>query len=56
MGFVASPYKEANSEFDVVFESAEGRLLGEAEGKDSKAISVDKLRQLVMNIHEDLQR
>jgi hypothetical protein len=40
----------------VVFESPEGRLLGEAEGKDNKAVNVDKLRQLSMNIHEDLER
>lgn len=56
LGFVAAGYKEGSSEFDVVFECSEGRLLGEAEGKDSKAINVDKLRQLAMNIHEDLQR
>lgn len=56
LGFNANPYKDSNSEFDVVFEAPEGRLLGEAEGKDSKAINVDKLRQLSMNIHEDLQR
>ncbi len=56
LGFSAKPYKEGSSEFDVVFESAEGRLIGEAEGKDNKAINVDKLRQLAMNIHEDLQR
>lgn len=56
MGFRAESFKDSNSEFDVVFESDEGRLIGEAEGKDSKAINVDKLRQLAMNIHEDLQR
>jgi hypothetical protein len=56
IGFSAAPYKDTESEFDVVFQSAEGRLLGEAEGKDSKAVNVDKLRQLAMNIHEDLQR
>jgi len=56
IGFQAAPYKNESSEFDVVFESPEGRLLGEAEGKDKNAINVDKLRQLAMNIHEDLQR
>lgn len=56
LGFKATSYKDAFSEFDVVFESAEGRLIGEAEGKDNKAVNVDKLRQLAMNIHEDLQR
>jgi hypothetical protein len=56
MGFEAAPFTESDSEFDVVFESAEGRLIGEVEGKDNKAINIDKLRQLAMNIHEDLQR
>jgi len=56
LGFKAAPFKESDSEFDVVFESEEGRLIGEAEGKDNKAVNIDKLRQLAMNIHEDLQR
>ncbi|MHB2029791.1 MAG: hypothetical protein ACYCPT_13395, partial [Acidimicrobiales bacterium] len=56
LGFSAGPFKESESEFDVVFECAEGRLIGEAEGKDSKAVNIDKLRQLSMNIHEDFQR
>jgi hypothetical protein len=56
MGFSAAPFKQSDSEFDVVFASEDGRLIGEAEGKDTKAINVDKLRQLSMNIHEDLQR
>jgi hypothetical protein len=56
MGFEAKPYKEGASEFDVVFERDGGRLLGEAEGKDTKAVNIDKLRQLSMNIHEDLCR
>ncbi|MGJ4995761.1 hypothetical protein ACQR0Z_15145 [Bradyrhizobium sp. HKCCYLS3077] len=56
LGFKAAPFKQGMSEFDVVFEAAEGRLIGEAEGKDSKAINIDKLRQLSLNIHEDLQR
>ncbi|MEJ8295591.1 hypothetical protein WKI45_22470 [Delftia tsuruhatensis] len=56
IGFIAEPFKYEGSEFDVVFASSEGRLIGEAEGKDNKAVNVDKLRQLQMNIHEDLQR
>jgi hypothetical protein len=56
LGFAATPFRDSESEFDVVFESEEGRLIGEAEGKDSKAINVDKLRQLFMNVHEDLRR
>ena len=56
LGFNAEQYHDKESEFDVVFESKEGRLIGEAEGKDNKAVNIDKLRQLEMNIHEDLQR
>lgn len=56
LGFTASRFRESDSEFDVVFESAEGRFIGEAEGKDSKAINIEKLRQLQMNIHEDFSR
>ncbi|MDT6941879.1 hypothetical protein RI570_17390 [Brucella pseudogrignonensis] len=56
LGFEANNYKDATSEFDVVFSCPEGRLLGEAEGKDNKPINIDKLRQLAMNIHEDLER
>jgi len=56
IGFAATNYKDSESEFDVVFESNEGRLLGEAEGKDNKPINIDKLRQLEMNIHEDFAR
>jgi len=56
LGFNTSQYHDSESEFDVVFESHEGRLIGEAEGKDNKPINVDKLRQLSMNIHEDLAR
>jgi hypothetical protein len=56
LGFKAQAFQEGDSEFDVVFECPEGRLLGEAEGKDTKAVNVDKLRQLMMNIQEDLQR
>lgn len=56
MGFSATKYKDSESEFDAIFESLEGRFLGEAEGKNNAAIGIDKLRQLEMNIHEDLAR
>ena len=56
LGFAASKYRDSDSEFDVVFQSSEGRFLGEAEGKDNNMIGIDKLRQLEMNIHEDLAR
>lgn len=56
LGFNTSQYRNSDSEFDVVFESKEGRFLGEAEGKDNKPINIHKLRQLEMNIHEDFAR
>jgi len=56
LGFEARNFVEGDSEFDVVFESSEGRCLGEAEGKDNKAINIDKLRQLEMNLQEDFAR
>lgn len=56
IGFTVSQYDDGESQFDAVFESSEGRLIGEAEGKDNKAINIDKLRQLALNIHEDLAR
>lgn len=56
LGFKATNYEDGKSEFDAVFESKEGRLIGEAEGKDNKAVNVTKLRQLALNIHEDLER
>ncbi|SNS87537.1 hypothetical protein SAMN05421763_103314 [[Luteovulum] sphaeroides subsp. megalophilum] len=56
LGFEAESFQDGANEFDAVFSSAEGRLLGEAEGKDNKAINITKLRQLNMNIEEDFGR
>lgn len=56
MGFSVSQFDNGESEFDAVFISGEGRFIGEAEGKDNKAINIDKLRQIALNIHEDLRR
>lgn len=56
LGFKAERFRESSSEFDVVFESEEERLIGEVEGKDGKPVNIDKLRQLALNVHEDLQR
>lgn len=56
LGFRAEPFRNADSEFDAVFVSTEGRFIGEAEGKDAKQINIDKLRQLEMNVQEDLAR
>lgn len=50
-------YNDGNIELDHIITSPEGeRFIGEAEGKDTSAINIDKFRQLATNINEDLQR
>lgn len=56
IGFQVSSFDNGESEFDAVFISEEGRFIGEAEGKDNKPINIEKLRQIALNIHEDLKR
>lgn len=56
LGFAAEAYRDAESEFDAVFSSGEGRFLGEAEGRDAKAINIDKMTQLERNLQEDFAR
>ena len=56
MGFSANRYRDSESEFDAVLECSEGRCIGEVEGRDNKAINIDKMRQLETNILEDLSR
>ena len=56
LGFSVSQHNDGESEFDAVFQSKEVRLIGEVEGKDNKAINIEKLRQLSLNIYEDLER
>jgi len=56
MGFSAVSFTESDSEIDVIFESPEGRCLGEVEGKDTKPINIDKFSQLERNLHEDFAR
>ncbi len=56
LGFTTKKFQNHTSEFDVVFESEEGRIIGEVEGKDNKPINIEKFRQLETNIHEDFER
>jgi hypothetical protein len=56
LGVKAEPYKDSISEFDVVFTWKGTRFVGEAEGKESKAINVDKISQLERNLSEDFAR
>jgi hypothetical protein len=55
LGFVAKRHVDSDSEFDAVFTSEEGRFLGEVEGRDGHAISVDKLGQLERNLQDDFK-
>ena len=56
LGFEANNFKSGESEFDALFADPLGRFLGEVEGKDNKAINIDKLSQLQRNVLEDLNR
>ena len=56
MGFIkAQNYKDAESEFDVIFKSNEGIGLGEVEGKN-KAVDVTKISQLIRNLVEYIKK
>jgi hypothetical protein len=55
-GFDAKPFSDGASEFDGVFVSAEGRCIGEVEGKDNRPINIDKFSQLERNLQEDFER
>ena len=55
-GFKAGRYSDNELDFDIVFESAEGRCLGEVEGKDNKSIDINKHQQLERHISEDFAR
>lgn len=55
-GFEVSPFSDGESEFDGIFQSPEGRCLGEVEGKDNRAINIDKFSQLERNLQEDFAR
>jgi hypothetical protein len=46
IGFDAEGFDNGKSEFDGVFVSPLGRCLGEVEGKDNKAINIEKFSQL----------
>jgi hypothetical protein len=53
LGFAARNFDNGENEFDAVFESEEGRLIGEVEGRDNKAIAIGKFDQLIRNITRD---
>jgi hypothetical protein len=56
MGFTAARFEDDESEFDVVFSDGEQRCIGEVEGKENKAINIDKISQLERNLQEDFAK
>lgn len=57
LGYNAENYDDGELELDQVITSPEGdRFIGECEGKDNKAISVEKFRQLLDGINADFER
>ena len=57
LGYKADNYDDGILELDQVIISPDGdRFIGETEGKDKSAVGVDKLRQLITNTLEDLDR
>ncbi len=57
IGYETENFDNGSLELDHVITSPEGdRFIGEAEGKDKTPVNIDKFRQLVTNIHEDMQR
>lgn len=56
LGFESLKYHDTKSGIDWVFQSDEARFMIEAEGSDSEAIGIEKLRQLEMKILEDYSR
>jgi flagellar motility protein MotE (MotC chaperone) len=57
LGFAAQQYKDGESEFDAVFQDPDGaRLIGEVEGKNDKAINIEKLDQLERNVREEFAK
>ena len=56
LGLKAEKFKDSESEFDVVFTWKSHRFLGETEGKDNKAVNIDKMSQLERNLSEDFAR
>lgn len=55
-GFISTSFIDGESEFDGVFVGPEGRCLGEAEGRDNRAINIEKFSQLERNLQEDFAR
>lgn len=57
LGYSVENFREDALEIDHIIINPEGkRFIGETEGKDNTAISIDKFRQLESNINEDFQQ
>jgi hypothetical protein len=57
LGYTTKNFNDGNLEIDHVIISPENdRFIGEAEGKDTSAVSIDKFSQLTRIVQEDLRR
>ena len=56
MDIEAERFVDGESEFDAVFTVDGQRMLGETEGRDSRAIAIAKITQLERNVAEDFAR
>jgi len=57
LGYTTENFNDGNLEIDHVITSPEGdRFIGEAEGKDTSAVGIDKFSQLTRIVQEDLRR
>lgn len=55
LGFKADRHVGDQLEIDAIFESEEGRFIGEVTGKENSPVDAAKLRQLSDNIFQDLE-
>lgn len=55
LGFKADRHVDDQLEIDAIFESEEGRFIGEVTGKENSPVDATKLRQLSDNIFQDLE-
>lgn len=56
LGFTGESFRSGDLEIDAIFYDADSRYVGEVEGKDNSQVNVNKFRQLMNNIAEDLHR
>ena len=56
LGFIVTTYRDDEREIDLILEFEGHRFVGEVEGKETKAVDVNKLSQLERIMAEDYER